>query len=58
MSRNRFCKYMKFNRINLYYKPKGESGLNLRIMEIIEGHSQTSVDEFLRFSRKCGIAGT
>lgn len=36
MSRNRFCKYMKFNRSNLYYKPKGESGLNLRIMEIID----------------------
>ena len=27
---------MKFNRSNLYYKPKGESGLNLRIMEIID----------------------
>lgn len=36
ISRNRFCKYMKFNRSNLYYKPKGESGLNLRIMEIID----------------------
>lgn len=36
MSRNRFCKYMKFNRSNLYYKPKGESGLNLRIMEIMD----------------------
>ena len=27
---------MKFNRSNLYYKPNGESGLNLRIMEIID----------------------
>ena len=36
MSRNKFCKYMKFNRSNLYYKPKGESALNLKIMEIID----------------------
>ena len=36
MSRNKFCKYMKFNRSNLYYKPKGESSLNLKIMEIID----------------------
>ena len=27
---------MKFNRSNLYYKPKGESSLNLKIMEIID----------------------
>ena len=38
MSRNKFCKYMKFNRSNLYYKPKGESALNLRIMEIIDAY--------------------
>ena len=26
--------------------------------KLILGHRQTSVDEFLRFSRKCGIDGT
>jgi putative transposase len=33
MSRNKFCKYMKFNRSTLYYRPKGESAGNLDIME-------------------------
>ncbi len=33
LSRNRFCKLMKFNRSTLYYKPKGESDENLQIME-------------------------
>lgn len=33
MSRNKFCKYMSFNRSTLYYKPKGESDENLHIME-------------------------
>lgn len=33
LSRNRFCKLMQFNRSTLYYKPKGESEENLRIME-------------------------
>lgn len=36
MSRNKFCKYLGFNRSTLYYKPKGESQENLQIMEKID----------------------
>ena len=36
MSRKKFCDYMRFNRSNLYYKHKGESEENLRIMEEID----------------------
>ena len=36
MSRNKFCKYLGFNRSTLYCKPKGESQENLQIMEKID----------------------
>lgn len=37
-----------------YYAAKG---LPVELGKVM-GHRQTSVDEFLRFSRKCGIDGT
>lgn len=36
ISRKRFCKLMKLNRSSLYYKPRGESEENLRIMEVMD----------------------
>ena len=38
MSRQPFCKYLKLNRSTLYYKAKGESEENLKIMEIMDRH--------------------
>ena len=32
------CDFLTIHRSGVYYKPKGESGLNLRLMKIIDEH--------------------
>ncbi len=36
ISRKRFCELMRLNRSTLYYKPRGESEENLRVMEAMD----------------------
>ena len=37
MSVNKQCKLIDLQRSNFYFKPKGESGLNLILMELYKG---------------------